>query len=223
MNELNKKVIGGLLTHILLVAVPVFMAAGTFNYWQGWVMLIIYSLALHGINFYRMRNDTQLLERRMQVGAEKDKSQRMIQPFMLIAFGAALVIPAIDHRLAWSIVPAYVVAIGDVLVGLGLFAIFFVFKENTYASAIIEIAAEQKIIDSGLYGIVRLPMYTGGVIMLLGVPLPLGSWWGLLALVTSTLVLIWRIVEEEKVLIKNLAGYTDYQKRVKFRLVPFIW
>lgn len=223
MNELNKKVIGGLLTHILLVAVPVFVAAGTFNYWQGWVMLIIYSLAVLGITIYLMRNDTKLLERRMQVGAEKDKSQRMIQPFMLIAFGAALVIPAIDHRLAWSIVPAYVVAMGDVLVGLGLLAIFFVFKENTYASAIIEIAAEQKIIDTGLYGIVRHPMYTGGVIMLIGVPLALGSWWGLLAFIPSSLVLIWRIVEEEKVLIKNLAGYTDYQKRVKYRLVPFVW
>lgn len=223
MNGLNKKVIGSFLTHILLVALPIFIPAGTVHYWQGWVVLTIYSLAVLHIGIYLLLNDTKLLERRMQVGAEKDKSQRMIQPFMLIAFGAALVIPAIDHRLAWSIVPAYVVAMGDVLVGLGLLAIFFVFKENTYASAIIEIAAEQKIIDTGLYGIVRHPMYTGGVIMLIGVPLALGSWWGLLAFIPSTLVLIWRIVEEEKVLIKSLAGYTDYQKRVKYRLVPFIW
>lgn len=220
---LYRKAIRGGLTHILLMALPVFIAAGTLNYRQGWVLLIIYSLALLGIITYLMKYDTKLLQRRMQVGGEKDKSQRLIQPFMFLAFGITLVLPALDHRFHWSTVPVGVEAIGNVLFALGLLTIFFVFKQNTYASAIIEIAAEQKIIDTGLYGMVRHPMYSGGALMLIGVPLALGSWWGLLGIVPSTLVLMWRIVEEEKVLIKSLPGYADYRQRVKYRLLPFIW
>lgn len=223
MNTLSKKIFRGLLTHILIVALPIFMAAGTLNYRQGWVVLIIYSVALLGIVMYLIKHDTELLERRMQVGGEKDESQRLIQPFMFLAFGITLVLPALDYRFNWSNVPVAIEVLGDVLLVLGLYVIFLVFKQNTYASAIIEIAAEQKIIDTGLYGIVRHPMYTAGVIVLVGMPLALGSWWGLVAFVPSALVLMWRIIEEEKVLIKSLAGYVDYQQRVKYRLVPFIW
>ena len=223
MNELNKRAIESFFQHVLMVALPVFLPACTLYYWQGWVLLAIYSLAILFITIYLLRNDTRLLERRIQVGAEKDKSQRLIQPFMFLAFGAAMILPSIAHRLGWSNVPLLVVLTGDALVAMGLLLIFFVFKENTYASAIIEIAAEQKIIDTGPYALVRHPMYTGGLIMLTGVPLALGSWWGLLAFVPSAAVLVWRTVEEGKVLIKSLAGYTDYQKRVKYRLVPFVW
>jgi protein-S-isoprenylcysteine O-methyltransferase Ste14 len=223
MSALNKKVIRGLLTHILIVALPIFMAAGTLHYRQGWMLLIIYSLAVIGIIMYLIKHDRQLLERRMQVGGEKDKSQRMIQPFMFLAFGTTLVLPAVDYRFNWSVVPMGVEVIGNLLLALGLITIFFVFKQNTYASAIVEIEAKQKIIDTGLYGIVRHPMYTAGIIMLVGIPLALGSWLGLVAFIPSALVLVWRVIEEEKVLIKNLAGYTDYQQRVRYRLVPFIW
>ena len=223
MNTFSKKVFRGLLTHILIVALPIFMAAGTLYYRQGWAVMLIYSVTLLGIFMYLLKHDRALLERRMQVGGEKDKRQRLIQPFMFLAFGSTLVIPALGYRFSLLPVPIAIEVLGDVLLALGFYTIFLVFKQNTYASAIVETTAEQKIIDTGLYGIVRHPMYTAGLIIFMALPLALGSWWGLAAFIPSTLVLVWRVIEEEKVLIKNLTGYADYRQRVTYRLVPFVW
>ena len=225
MNDLNKKAIGNLLSMVILVALPIFIPAWTLNYPQAWILLTVFSLSVLAITVYLMRNDTKLLERRVKAGpgTEKEKNQKIIQPLMFITFGATLILPAIDHRCGWSSVPVYVVAAGDMLVALGLLLIFFVFKENTFASAIVEIDVDQKIINTGPYAIVRHPMYTGGLMILVGAPLALGSWWGLLAFIPSTLVIVWRLLDEEKLLEKNLAGYTGYQNQVKYRLLPFIW
>jgi protein-S-isoprenylcysteine O-methyltransferase Ste14 len=177
------------------------------------------------ITIYLIKKDPKLLERRINAGpgAEKEKSQKIIQFLAAIAFIAVIVFPAIDHRFAWSTVLPYAVAAGDILVALGLLVIFFVFKENTFTSAIIEVGTEQKIISTGPYAFVRHPMYTGGLIMLLGVPLALGSWWGLFTIIPITLVIIWRLLDEEKFLAKNLSGYSEYQNKVRYRLLPFIW
>jgi protein-S-isoprenylcysteine O-methyltransferase Ste14 len=130
---------------------------------------------------------------------------------------------ALDHRFGWSSVPPYVSVIGDVLVAFALYFVFLVFKENTFASATIEIGDDQKVIMTGPYAIVRHPMYIGALVMLVGVPLALGSWWGLLAIIPMVLVLIARLLDEEKFLAKNLAGYAEYQGKVKRRLIPLIW
>jgi len=110
-----------------------------------------------------------------------------------------------------------------VLVVVGLLIVFFVFKENSYTSAIIEVDKKQKVIASGPYAVVRHPMYGGALIMLLGVPIALGSWWGLLSFLPITIVIIWRLLDEEKYLLKHLSGYVEYKKKVPFRLVPFLW
>jgi protein-S-isoprenylcysteine O-methyltransferase Ste14 len=141
----------------------------------------------------------------------------------MIAFIAVLVVPAIDHRFGWSTMPPYVVAIGDILVVLGFLIVFLVFKENTFTSGTIEVASEQKVIATGPYAHVRHPMYVGALIMLLGMPLALGSWWGLFTIIPMTLVIAWRLLEEEKFLAKNLSGYSDYQSKVRCRLVPLVW
>jgi protein-S-isoprenylcysteine O-methyltransferase Ste14 len=120
-------------------------------------------------------------------------------------------------------VPPYTVAAGDILVMLGLLIIFLVFKENTFTSAVIEIATEQKVISTGPYAFVRHPMYIGALVMLLGVPLALGSWWGLLTIIPITLVIVWRLLDEEQFLTKKLSGYPAYRSQVRYRLVPFIW
>jgi protein-S-isoprenylcysteine O-methyltransferase Ste14 len=140
-----------------------------------------------------------------------------------LSFVALFIVSALDHRFGWSAVPSYVVAAGDVLVAAGLIAVFFVFKENTYASAIIEVGEEQKLISTGLYGVVRHPMYAGAMVMLAGVPISLGSWWGLIMVVPMASVIIVRLLEEEKFLIINLSGYPEYQKKVRYRLLPHIW
>jgi protein-S-isoprenylcysteine O-methyltransferase Ste14 len=135
----------------------------------------------------------------------------------------AVVIPAIDHRCAWSAVPLYGVAAGDVLVALGFLIVLFVFKENTFASAIIEIGTGQKVMSSGPYALVRHPMYLGWLVTFLGVPLALGSWWGLFTIIPITLVIVWRPLDEETFLARNLPGYAEYRNRVRYRLIPFIW
>jgi protein-S-isoprenylcysteine O-methyltransferase Ste14 len=156
-------------------------------------------------------------------GAEKEKSQKIIQLAATAAFITVLVFPVIDHRFAWSVVPPYVVVAGDALVALGFVIVFLVFKENTFASSIIKVEAEQKVVSTGPYAVVRHPMYIGALIMLLGVPLALGSWWGLVTIIPITLVLMWRLIEEENVLAKSLPGYSDYRSKVRYRLVPLIW
>ena len=139
------------------------------------------------------------------------------------SFASVFVFPAIDHRYGWSSVPASMAVAGDILIAVGFLAVFFVFKENSYASSIIEVGAEQKVVATGPYAIVRHPMYSGALVMLIGVPLALGSWWGLLLVIPITVVLVWRLMEEEKFLTKNLLGYPEYQQRVRFRLLPFVW
>jgi protein-S-isoprenylcysteine O-methyltransferase Ste14 len=120
-------------------------------------------------------------------------------------------------------VPLFVVAIGDILIITGFYIVFLVFKENTFTSAIIEVSEEQTIISTGPYAIVRHPMYIGALILLLGIPIALGSWWGLFAIVPISAVIVWRLIDEEKFLLENLPGYQQYQQKVRYRLLPFIW
>ena len=225
MSELNKKAFGGLLFFIIAVAALLFIPVWTFNYWQAWFFLAVLSISVFTITLYLAKNDPNLLERRVKAGsmAEKEKNQKIIQFAAQITFILVLVIPAIDHRFAWSLMPAYFSLFGDFLVVIGLLIVFFVFKENTFTSAIIEVNTLQKVITTGPYAIVRHPMYIGAIIMLLGVPLALGSFWGELAVILIFLVIILRLLDEETYLEKNLSGYKAYKNKVKCRLVPFIW
>jgi protein-S-isoprenylcysteine O-methyltransferase Ste14 len=151
------------------------------------------------------------------------ESKKTLNFLISKALIVAVVIPAIDHRCAWSAVPLYGVAAGDVLVALGFLIVLFVFKENTFASAIIEIGTGQKVMSSGPYALVRHPMYLGWLVTFLGVPLALGSWWGLFTIIPITLVIVWRPLDEETFLARNLPGYAEYRNRVRYRLIPFIW
>jgi protein-S-isoprenylcysteine O-methyltransferase Ste14 len=225
MNDLNRKAFRGLLRMALFLAVLVFLPAWTVHYWQGWVCLAMFLACATGISLYLMKNDSKLLERRMSAGAsaERQKSQKIIQTLAAMAFVATFVVPALDHRFAWSVVPIYAVIAGDALIVLGFLFVFWVFRVNSFTSGIIEVAAEQRVISTGPYGLVRHPMYFGALIMLLGVPIALGSWWGVLTLIPMTVVLILRLVDEEIFLARNLPGYAEYRRKVRYRLVPFAW
>jgi protein-S-isoprenylcysteine O-methyltransferase Ste14 len=133
--------------------------------------------------------------------------------FASLGFIGLIVFPALDHRFAWSHMPPYAALAGDVLVVLGWLAIFFVFKENTFTSATIELAPDQKVISTGPYALVRHPMYAGALVMLLGIPIALGSWWGLLVIAAMIPALIWRLIDEENFLARNLPGYVECQKK----------
>jgi protein-S-isoprenylcysteine O-methyltransferase Ste14 len=225
MTDLNKKAFGGLAWLLIAMAALLFLPVWTFDYWEAWIFLAVFSASVLAITLYLMKHDQKLLERRIQAGsgAEKEKSQKLIQAVAQVAFLTVIVFPAVDHRFGWSKMPFYGVVTGDFLVAFGLAFIWRVFKENTFTSAIIEVDPGQKVASTGPYGLVRHPMYLGALIMLFGVPLALGSWWGLLAFVPITLVIVWRLLDEERFLAKRLPGYSEYRNKVRRRLVPFIW
>jgi protein-S-isoprenylcysteine O-methyltransferase Ste14 len=143
--------------------------------------------------------------------------------FTSVGFAGLLLVPALDHRFVWSRVTPTAALIGDALVAFGFLAVFFVLKENTYSSATIEVAADQKVISTGPYAVVRHPMYAGATVMLFGIPIALGSWWGLLVFVAMMPAIFWRLTDEEKLLARNLPGYTGYQQKVRHRLIPGVW
>jgi protein-S-isoprenylcysteine O-methyltransferase Ste14 len=225
MTGVNKRAFGGLLVLVLAIAALLFIPAGTLDYWQAWTFLGVYSTASLAITLYLMKNDPKLLERRMRGGpaAEKEPTQKIIMLFASAGFIGLLIIPALDNRFGWSHMPPAVALVGDGLLALGWLAIFFVFKENSFTSATIELAPDQKVISTGPYARVRHPMYAGGLVMLAGIPIALGSWWGLLALVATMPALVWRLLHEEKFLARNLPGYVEYQEKVRYRLIPHVW
>lgn len=225
MKNLNKKALGGLVLLLVVMAVLLFVPAWTLDFWQAWVFLAVFGASSWAITLYLMKQDPQLLARRMQAGptAEKEISQKIIQSLTSIMFVAMLAAPALDHRFHRFALPFYGAITGDVLVGIGFLIVFFVYKENTFASAIIECSPDQKVISTGLYARVRHPMYMGGIFLLVGMALALGSWSGLVVFLLFMPALIWRIFDEERFLAKNLPGYSQYQQKVKYRLVPYIW
>jgi protein-S-isoprenylcysteine O-methyltransferase Ste14 len=225
MTSLNKRAFGGLLILFLVMASLLFLVAGTLHYWQAWTFLGVYFGASLALTLYLMKRDPALLERRMSGGpfAEKEPAQKIIMSFASLGFIGLIVIPALDHRFGWSHMPLYAALAGDALVALGWLGIFFVFRENSFTSATIELASDQKVISTGPYALVRHPMYATALVMLLGIPLSLGSWWGVLVIVAIVPALIWRLLDEERFLARSLAGYVEYQSTVRYRLLPPIW
>jgi protein-S-isoprenylcysteine O-methyltransferase Ste14 len=225
MTGLNIRAIGWLLVLLVVMGAVLFVSAWTFNYWQAWVFLSVFGLSSLAVTVYLMKNDPKLLERRMHGGptAEKELSQKIIMSAASIGFAAILIVPALNHRWHWSAVSPYAVIAGNILIVLGWTIILFVFRENTFTSATIEVAADQRVVSTGPYAAVRHPMYSGSLLYFLGIPIALGSWWGLLVGILMMPVFVLRLFDEEKLLARNLPGYSEYMDRVKYRLVPFVW
>ena len=200
----------------------ILLPAGTFDYWQAYTYLIILVIPMMVALAYFFKKDPQFLERRMRV-KEKEQEQKTVQIFFLIFFLASFIISGLDRRFGWSTVPILVVVLTDAVVVLGYVLIFFVFKQNSFASRTVEIDANQTVITTGLYRYVRHPMYVGFLMMYLPTPLALGSYWGLVPMAGIPLALIFRIQNEEKVLREGLPGYIEYCNKTKYRLIPFIW
>ena len=209
----------------IALGVLLFLPAWTLAYWQAWVFIVVFMISVNVIGVYLTLKDPALLERRKKMGPGEEQSttQKIIMSLAVLSTLALLVFCAFDHRFAWSPVPPSVSVFGDVLVALGLLIDLFVFRENSYGGSTIEIVEDQKVISTGLYARVRHPMYVGVLVMLIGVPLALGSWWGLAILVLTIPVLVVRILDEEKLLKKDLPGYEDYTQKVRYRLVPYLW
>ena len=207
------------------MALLVFATAGTVRYWQGWLYLAVFFGASLLVTLDLMRRDPALLERRMRGGptAEKRPTQRLVMLGASVGFISLLVLPALDRRFHWSDVSLGVVLGGDALVLVGFYFILRVYRENTFTSATIEIAPNQTVVSTGPYAIVRHPMYASALLYVIGTPLALASYWGLLGVAVMLPFLIWRLFDEERMLVSSLPGYVEYQRRVGHRLIPFVW
>jgi len=208
-----------------IIGLLLFVSAGTIRYWQAWAYLALF-VGLSGVITQNLlRRDPALLERRMKGGptAEPRPLQRFLMLGASLGFIGLLVVPALDFRFKWSTVPLGVVVVGLILFVVGFGFIGRVYMENTYTRATIEVTPGQRVVDTGPYSVVRHPMYASALLYLVGTPLALGSYYGLLSLAVMLPFLIWRLLDEERVLARELPGYTDYQQRVRHRLVPFFW
>jgi protein-S-isoprenylcysteine O-methyltransferase Ste14 len=211
----------GLAAFLLLVFLP----TGTFDYWRGWAFIAVFAAATTIPSLYLMGTNPAALKRRMQAGpaAETRPLQKIIITFAFLLMAAMSAVSALDFRLGWSSVPTAISVIGDVMVGAGLLIAMITTIQNGYAAANINVESDQKVVSTGFYAMVRHPMYFGNVVLMVGIPLALGSYWGLLFVIPGLIGLAIRILDEEKVLVQQLTGYTDYLQRVHYRLVPGVW
>jgi protein-S-isoprenylcysteine O-methyltransferase Ste14 len=205
--------------------VALFLPAGTFDYWQAWVYLAVFIATTLVPSLYLAVKSPAALQRRMKGGPTNETRpvQRVVMVVTVASVVAQLVISALDHRFGWSTVPVPAVIVGDVLVGIGLLVAQYVVIQNGYAAATITVEADQPLVSTGLYGIVRHPMYFGALVMMAGTPPALDSYWGFVVLVPAFVALAVRIGDEEKMLSEELRGYGPYQQKVRYRLVPGLW
>lgn len=206
----------------LLLGLLLFLPAGTFAYWHAWLYLAVLMIPMTGSAVWLLRNDPELLERRMHT-RERGSSQKLELLFSLVWLFFAFVVPGLDFRYGWSNVPVWLVLVGDGLVLAGYTLFFLVLRENSYASRVVEIAEGQEVIDTGPYALVRHPMYTAVLLMFVFTPMALGSYWAMLSGVIMLYILIKRIYREEAMLSRELAGYSAYMTKVHHRLIPGVW
>lgn len=209
----------------LLFVIVIFWPAATFDYWQGWLFLGTFAASTVGFTVYLALYDRPLLERRMKAGPqyEQEWTQKIIVSLVFLEFFALIVVSALDHRYAWSAVAPGVSILGDVVILLSFLSIFWVIRVNSFAASNIRVEKNQSVIDTGPYAHVRHPMYAGAIWLFVGMPLALGSWWSLGLILPFVPVLLWRLLDEERILQRDLPGYTEYMRRVRSRLVPFVW
>ena len=223
MKTISKTLVFGVV-QLVVLGLLLFWPAGTFDYWQAWVLVVLaISTWISGV--YLLRADPATLEGRTRGGptAETRTVQKVAIGGLWLSLATMLVVSALDHRFGWSAVPPAISLVGDVLVAVGLGLPVLVVSQNSYAATTVRVRAAQKVVSTGLYGLVRHPMYTGNVVMMVGIPLALGSYWGLAFVVPGLIVLAWRLRDEEKLLQEELDGYREYTQQVRYRLVPGMW
>jgi protein-S-isoprenylcysteine O-methyltransferase Ste14 len=210
---------------LVVFGAMLFVPAGTFNYWQAWVFLVVVGLSAWAPSIYLLRRNPVALQGRMRGGptAEARTAQKVVIAALYLSLAAMVVVSVLDHRFDWSPVPTTICLVGDVLVAVGLGVVGLVIIQNSYAASTVRVQAGQQVVSTGLYRMVRHPMYTGNVIMMVGIPLALGSYWGLVFVVPGLVVLAVRIRDEEKLLQDELTGYREYTRSVRYRLAPGMW
>lgn len=206
----------------LVFTALIFIPAGTFYYWQGWAYLATFIICSAMYTVYLAKHDQKLLKRRTEAGIshEKERTQKIVMFLLYAACIALVVLSALDVRFGWSKTPWYVPVSGDALFAVSFYIFYLVSKVNTYAAANIRVEEGQKVISTGVYGLVRHPMYFGALFLFLATPLALGSLWALLLMPLFLAIFYFRLANEEKVLLRELQGYAEYTQKVRSRLIP---
>ncbi len=206
----------------VVMGVVFFLPAGTLAYWQGWAYIGLICIPMLFVVRYLYTKDPGLLERRLSQREEK-REQKLIVKLGNLLYLAGFLLPGLDFRFGWSHMPLWLVIAAEAVVLLGYGFVALVFRENSYASRVVKVEAGQKVITTGPYALVRHPMYLGSIIMFLFTPLALGSYWSLLPFALAVPLLVWRLLNEEQVLINELPGYAEYREKTRYRLVPYLW
>ena len=207
---------------VVIVGSLLFGFAGSLQYWNGWLLLIVLFVPATAASVYLYKRNPSLLEKRMKF-REREKEQELYVKLSLLWFLVSIAVPGLDFRFGWSHVPVWLMSLSVTVMVAGYTFFMVSMAENSFASRVIELQADQHIIDTGLYSIVRHPMYAAAMMMFTAMPLVLGSYYGLIPTIPLPLLLGYRIHNEEKVLRDGLVGYAEYTRRVRFKLVPFIW
>jgi protein-S-isoprenylcysteine O-methyltransferase Ste14 len=225
--SLKAKVIVQCMLTAVVVGAMLFLPAGTWKYWQGWIFLGLLIIPMVAASIYFVERDPQLVERRLQAN-EKVGEQKLIMRLAKLIFIAAFLIPGFDFRFGWSrrtfgAVPVWLMIFSGAIALAGYLMTYWVMGVNSYASRIIQVDKEQRVISIGPYRIVRHPMYLGGIISILFAPLALGSYWALPAFALVIPMIILRLLNDEKILRQELAGYSEYCQSTQSRLIPLVW
>ena len=217
VNAITKFIFG-----LLFVVFLLFGSAGTFNYINGWIFIFVLFVPIFILGLLLLIKSPELLRKRLD-GKEKETTQKCVVAFSTLIFLCGFVISGLDFRFSWSHVPSYIsyFAIALFLASYVIYA--EVMRENEYLSRKIEVQDNQKLVDTGLYGIIRHPMYSATILMFLMIPLILGSWYSFLVFLFYPIIIAIRIKNEENILTEQLQGYAEYKEKVKYKIIPFIW
>ncbi len=222
LSDLKKKVFIRFIMVPIFMGLMLFLPAGSLDYWQAWIYCGVISIPMFLVVFYFLKKDPELLERRMRL-REKEEKQKIIIKIGYIFFFIGFIIPGLDYRYHWSNVPVPLVIAANAIVLAGYIFVFFVLRENSYASRIIEVEKGQKVITTGPYAIVRHPLYLGALLMYSFTPLALGSYWAIIFFLPLLPLIIIRLLNEEEMLLRELPGYKEYCQKTRYHLIPFIW
>jgi protein-S-isoprenylcysteine O-methyltransferase Ste14 len=219
------KSVVGLLFLLCVMGTTLFVPFGGFDYCLAWLNLCTFATSVTFITVYLIFRDKHLLKSRLSVGpvAETRKTQKIIQSLAGLSYLGVFVLSAFDYKNNWSNVPLLISYMANVCCALAFVLLFYVFKQNTFLSATVEVQEKQQVISTGLYGIVRHPMYMGALLLLFFTPIALGSLYGLIFVFFLFIFIVWRAIDEEKDLQQNLTGYKAYCEKVKYRLIPFVF
>lgn len=223
--ELRRRTLESSAKFIVALGVIIVLPSLSLTYWQGWLYWALFAAFTIGGSLYFLKYDPALVERRLAVGptAETEKSQKIIMSAASVCVVLLFALPGLDHLFGWSHVPAWLVIAADIAVMLSYGLVCYVLSVNSYAAATITTGADQPVISTGPYAYVRHPMYSGALLMFGLTPLALGSYWSLLLVIPLAAVFAWRLLDEERVLKRDLPGYAAYCDKVRYRLVPGVW